>query len=178
MCHDALEGKRHWGWIAKDDPVNKERLADSVRQSSRRDLHEEENWRRREAWGAWVKTLRLAKLSSLARFAMLSGLSKETLLDFEAGRREPLLFEAKKLLTALGITLDELATEKEPDDGWRALCEEQSHRRALVLRAREPQEGEIEALSREARLVWDDVGRAAEKREAARDVPPQPKRLR
>ena len=111
---------------------------------------------------------------------MLSGLSKETLLDFEAGRREPLLFEAKKLSTALGITLDELATEKEPDDGWRALCEEQSHRRALVFQAREPQEGEIEALSREARLLWDDVGRAAEKREAARkaDVPPLPKRLR
>ena len=115
----------------------------------------------------------------MARFAMLSGLSTKTLLDFEAGRRVPLLFQAKRLSTALGITLDELATEKEPDDGWRALCEEQSHRRALVLRAREPQEGEIEALNRAARLVWDVVGTADETREAARkaDVPPSPKRL-
>jgi transcriptional regulator with XRE-family HTH domain len=178
VCHDALHGKGHWGWIGSDDPGNDEQLA-RVRQSSCRDLNEEENWRKREAWGAWVKTLRLAKLSSLvpkrksgapvrrcrsvsplARFARLSGLSTNTLLDFEAGRREPLLFEAKKLSTALGISLDGLATEKEPADGWRALCEERSRRRALVLRAREPQEGEIETLSRAAKLVWDVVGRA------------------
>jgi transcriptional regulator with XRE-family HTH domain len=185
VCHDAIEGKGHWGWIAKDHRVDQEGVATQVRLSSRRDLDEEENWRKHEAWGAWVKTLRLAKLGtlrarSMARFAMLSDLSPKTLLDFEAGRREPLLFEAKRLSTALGITLDELATEKVADDGWRPLCEERSHRRALVLRAREPQEGEIEALSREAKLVWDEMGRAAEKREAARkaDVPPPPKRLR
>lgn len=175
VCHDALEGKRHWGWIAKYHPVTKDWLAASVQKSSCRDLYEEENWRKHEAWGAWVKELREAKFSSLLLFAIRSDLSEKTLRDFEAGRQEPLLFEAKKLSTALGIPLDELATEKEPVDGWRALCEEQSHRRALIFRVREPQEGEIETLSREARLVWDDMG----KLEAAfkAHVPPPPKRL-
>ena len=42
--------------------------------------------------------------------------------------------------------------------------------RALVLRAREPQEGEIEALSRAASLVWERVGKADEKRAAAREA--------
>jgi transcriptional regulator with XRE-family HTH domain len=189
VCHDALHGNGDWGWIAKCDPVDEEQLAAWVRRSTYRDLDDEENWRKHEAWGAWVKRLRLAKLNTLipkrkpgapvkrrrrvspmARFATLSGLSTKTLLDFEAGRREPLLFEAKRLSTAVGITLDELATEKEPDDGWRALCEERSHRRALVLRAREPQEGEIEALSRAARLMWDGVGRADEKRAEEREA--------
>jgi hypothetical protein len=85
------------------------------------------------------------------------------------GRLEPLLFEAKRLSTALGMTLDELATEKE-DDGWRGLCEKRSHRRALILRAHEPQEGEIEPLSRAARLVWDVVERADEKRAEEREA--------
>jgi transcriptional regulator with XRE-family HTH domain len=159
----------------KCHPVSKVWLADSVQKSSRQDLDEEKSWRRHEAWGAWVKELREAKFSSLRLFAIRSDLSEKTLRDFEAGRREPFLFEAKKLSIALEITLDELATEKEPEDGWMALCEEQCHRRALIFRAREPQEGEIEALSREARLVWDHLGEleAAFKTEAS----PPPKRL-
>src|SRR5438067_2160956 len=79
VCHDALEGKRHWGWIAKDHPVTNEWLAASVQQSSRRDLHEEEKWRRHEAWGAWVKKLRETNCRSLRMFAILSDLSEETL---------------------------------------------------------------------------------------------------
>ena len=106
----------------------------------------------------------------IERFAMLSGLSAETLLDFEAGRREPLLFEAKKLSAALNITLDELATEKEPDDGWRTLCKERSHLRALVLRARDPKEGELKALISGARLMWELVGLADEKRAEEREA--------
>jgi hypothetical protein len=189
VCHDALEGKGHWGWIATDDPVNDQQLAAWVRRSSWQDLSEEANWRKQEAWGAWVKALcltrirslipkrkpgapvrRRRKVSPIERFAMLSGLPTKTLRAFLAGRRDPLLFEAKKLSTALGITLDVLATEKEPDNGWRALCEERSHRRALVFRAREPQEGEIEALSRAARLVWEVVGRSDEKRAEEREA--------
>jgi hypothetical protein len=176
VCHDALEGKRHWGWIAKYHPVTKEWLAASVQKSSRQDLHEEENWRRHEAWGAWVKKHREAKVRSLAMFAIRCDLSERMLRDFEAGRKEPHLFEAKKLSTALGIPLHELATEKEPVDGWRALCEEQSHRRALLFRVREPQDGEIESLSREARLVWDDMVKRAAAFKA--DIPPAPKRFR
>jgi hypothetical protein len=183
VCHNALHGNGNWGWIAKDDPTDEDELAGWVRQSSYRDLIEEESWRKHEAWGAWVRGLRLAKQNSLIpkpkpgapvrrrkrisafdRFAMLSGLSANDLLDFEAGRREPLLFEAKKLSVALEISLDELATEKEVEEGWRTLCEERSHLRALVLRAREPKDGEVEALSPAAKLVWELVGKADEKR--------------
>ncbi len=186
VCHDALERKRHWGWIATDDPVDEEQLADWVRHSSRQDWSDEAYWREREAWGAWVKGLRLAKqspkgkpgspgrrrriISLIARFSEISGLPTKTLKEFEAGRREPLLFEAKKFSTVLGITLDELATEKEPDDGWRPLCEQRSHARALVFQAREPQEGEIEALSPAAKLVRELVGRADEKRAEEREA--------
>jgi hypothetical protein len=80
------------------------------------------------------------------------------------------LFEAKNLAAALNISLDELATEKEPDDGWRALCSERSHHRALVFRACEAKEGEIEALSPAAKVVWENVGRADDKREEEREA--------
>jgi hypothetical protein len=113
---------------------------------------------------------RRKKVSPIARFAKLSRLPAKTLRDFETGRREPLLSEAKKLSTALGITLIELATAKEPDYGWRKLCEERSHLRALVFRARDSQEGEVEALSPAARLVWAVVGRANEKRAEEREA--------
>jgi hypothetical protein len=189
VCDNAIHGKGHWRWIVTDVPVDEQQRACWVRRSSCRDLNEEEKWHNQEAWGAWVKRLRLAKLSMLipkrksasparrrkkvspiARFAKLSRLPAKTLRDFETGRREPLLSEAKKLSTALGITLIELATAKEPDYGWRKLCEERSHLRALVFRARDSQEGEVEALSPAARLVWAVVGRANEKRAEEREA--------
>jgi transcriptional regulator with XRE-family HTH domain len=188
VCHNTLHGNGHWGWITKHDPDNKQQLVSLVRRSSRLDMAEEEEWRKREVWGEWLKGLRLAKLSSLtpnknliasirrrksfspiARFAAMSNLSVKTLLDLEAGRREPLLFEAKKLSIALGISIDELAAESESDDGWRKMCEERSRRRALVFRACDPQVGEVEALSRAARLVWELVGIADEKRAEERE---------
>src|SRR5437588_11142963 len=42
VCHDALHGNSHWGWIATDDPVDEEQLAAWVRRSSYRDGNEEE----------------------------------------------------------------------------------------------------------------------------------------
>jgi hypothetical protein len=176
VCHDALHGKGHWGSIKATDDPSDEEVVRWVRRSSLRDLSDEEAWRKREAWGLWVKGLRSARLcallpkpkpgtpvrrrkkvSPIARFARMSGLAVNDLKDFEAGRREPRLFEAKKLATALNITLEELATEKEPDESWWTLCKQRSHRRALVLRSREPEEGEIEALGRSARLVFDSL---------------------
>jgi transcriptional regulator with XRE-family HTH domain len=182
-CHDAMHGHGHWGWIKKQLAEDADQLAYWVRRSSSRDLREEGSWRMHESWGSWEKQLRIAKQSSLfpkrkpgaparrrtstpliARFARLSGLSEKTLRDFEAGRREPLLSEVRKLATALGITLEELASERDRDDGWRELCKERSDRRALVFRGREPLDGEIEGLDRAARLVLDLVARANEKR--------------
>ena len=65
VCHDALHGNGHWGWIATDDPVDEEQLVAWVRRSSYRDLEEEENWRKHEAWGAWVSELCWAKVRSM-----------------------------------------------------------------------------------------------------------------
>ena len=59
VCHDAIHGKGHWGWIATDDPVDEEQRAAWVRHSSRRDWTDEENWRKHESWGG-----RLTKLIS------------------------------------------------------------------------------------------------------------------
>src|SRR5262249_2633360 len=102
VCHDALHGNGHWGWIATDDPHNDQWLEARVRHSSYRDLDEEETWRKQEAWGAWIKELRFAKLSlsnpkrklgmpvrrrkrisPIKRFAMLSDLSAKAILDIE-----------------------------------------------------------------------------------------------
>jgi hypothetical protein len=188
VCHDALHGNGHWGWIAKDDPVDDEQLEAWVRRSSNQDESDEQSWRKLEPWGAWVRELCWAKVRSmfpkpkpgarirrrkrvspLRRFSWLSGLSEKRLLAFHAGREHPFLFEAKMLAAALNITLDELATQPDPDEGWRTLCEERSRLRALVLRAREPEDGELEALSPAARMVWEIVRKADEKRAEMRE---------
>src|SRR5205085_7124713 len=36
VCHDALHGNGHWGWIARDDPVDGEQLEVWVRHSCNR----------------------------------------------------------------------------------------------------------------------------------------------
>jgi hypothetical protein len=181
VCHDAIEGKGNWGWTQKRHQFDAKQLASRVRRSSYRDLEEEENWRKQEAWGAWVKRLRSARVSALfplpksgmavrrrkkispiVRFQMHSGIAWKDLLDFEAGRREPLLFEAKKLAVALNITLDDLAIEKKVDEGWRVLCEQRSKLRALVFRALEPEESEIGALGRAAQYIWELLAQADE----------------
>jgi hypothetical protein len=170
VCHNALHGKGHWGWIAKIDPEEEWQLAGRVRRSSHRDWLDEDEWRDLEAWGAWLLKLCLARLnvpkgvSPMARLARLSGFDKKSIWDFWAGRRKPLLFEAKRLAATLNVTLDELAREEEVDDGWMELCKQRSHRRALVLRARPAKEGEVEALGSEARRVWEHVGKEDEKR--------------
>lgn len=193
ICHGAIHGKGHWGWTATKDSDNEWQMKSLAKQSWYQDRDEEASWRARAPWGAWVKELRVARqgvlfpLETLSptvrrrkrnplikRFADRAGLAVKDLLDFEAGRREPVLREAKKLAAVLGITTDELATEKQADDVWRAACEQRSDRRALIFRAREAREGEIEFLGRSAKLLWELVGRVdatrAEEREAVRQA--------
>jgi hypothetical protein len=72
-----------------------------------------------------------------AQLPVICDLPAKIIKEVEAGRRQPLLFEAKKLAGGLGMSLDDLAIEQEElDDGWRMLCEVRSSRKALIFRAR------------------------------------------
>jgi transcriptional regulator with XRE-family HTH domain len=63
-----------------------------------------------------VKQLRLQRGLTQATLADASGIPLPTLRDYEQGKRDPLLSNAKKLARALGVSIDELA----PDNGPKA----------------------------------------------------------
>jgi len=61
------------------------------------------------AMGVRLKKLREERGLSQAQLAQLAGIPKGSLLQWEYGKRTPLLDAAVKLADALAITLDELA---------------------------------------------------------------------
>lgn len=169
LCHDALHGKGTWGWITREDFDDDEQLARRVRRSTDDDIREERQWRRRADWGAWVRELRTSLLQvSELRLGLSVGVPERTVRDWEAGRCEPVLSQAKRLATALRISLDELTWDDDPGDDWVKACEERSNARAAALRARDLREDET--LGRGAALVRDIVARTDDKRAAEREA--------
>ncbi len=95
VCHNALHEKGSWGWIAQ--PEDEEELASRVQQSAADDIKEESEWQRRKVWGTELRRFRenVVKVTPAA-LARSVEVRKKTLQDWEAGRGEPLLAEAKR----------------------------------------------------------------------------------
>ncbi len=169
VCHDALHGKGSWGWVTKDAPEDEEAFARLVRRSTARDIRDERKWRRRASWGVWLQELRktVAKISQ-RKLACLLEIPMRKVQNWEAGRDEPLFSEAKRLATVLGIHLEELWCDDDPDDWWLTATEKRADARALAFGAREAKDGEI--LERGAALVAEVVGNARQERAKAREA--------
>ena len=134
VCHDALEHKGTWGWIARYSTHDEDKLARSVKLSAEHDEKEEYAWGCREEWGSRLREFRQrwgrGSRGSLPKLARATGILEKTLRDWEAGRYWPLLPEAARLAKALGIALDDLWREDDPGDWCLQAARERSDARA------------------------------------------------
>ena len=165
VCHDALEHKGTWGWIARYSTHDEDKLARSVKLSAEHDEKEEYAWGCREEWGSRLREFRQrwgrGSRGSLPKLARATGILEKTLRDWEAGRYWPLLPEAARLAKALGIALDDLWREDDPGDWCLQAARERSDARALAFLARAPREGE--SLAPGTMLIREVVARLKQK---------------
>jgi ribosome-binding protein aMBF1 (putative translation factor) len=136
VCHDAMHEQGSWGWVTKDRWEDEEDKIRLIKRSIRHDSNDEKAWRQREAWGDQLRNFRKTigiSEAALARRLEIPDVGEKTIRNWEAGRSEPKLSEARPLAVALKITLDELAQQQPPGDAWMALAKHQSEARAFVF---------------------------------------------